>query len=103
LIVSWQKIFIFCCPPQFSQDIGKWPQNQILILDWTYFHCPGTTLVLILSVKFINCRKKQQQVEVNQRQEAAELAWFESSQKELNHAEHQLQVGPLKSLTHLIR
>jgi len=27
-----------------SQDIGEWPQNQILIPNWTYFHCPGTTL-----------------------------------------------------------
>jgi len=31
-------IFIFC---QFSQDNVKWPENQILIPDWTYFHCPG--------------------------------------------------------------
>jgi len=37
-------IFIFCCPSSISQDIGEWPQNQILIPDWTYFHCPGTTL-----------------------------------------------------------
>jgi len=29
---------------QFSQDIGEWPENQILIPDWTYFHCPGATL-----------------------------------------------------------
>jgi len=24
--------------------IGEWPENHILIPDWTYFHCPGTTL-----------------------------------------------------------
>jgi len=29
---------------QFSQDTGEWPENQILIPDWTYFHCPGATL-----------------------------------------------------------
>jgi len=23
----------------------EWPQNQILIPDWTYFYCPGTTLL----------------------------------------------------------
>jgi len=28
-----------------SVDIGEWLENQILIPDWTYFHCPGTTLV----------------------------------------------------------
>jgi len=33
-------------PRQFSQDIGEWPENQILIPDWTYFHCPDTTLIL---------------------------------------------------------
>jgi len=33
-------------PCQFSQGIGKWPEKQILIPDWTYFHCPGTTLPL---------------------------------------------------------
>jgi len=22
---------------------SEWPENQILIPDWTYFHCPGTT------------------------------------------------------------
>jgi len=25
---------------QFAQVIGEWPENQILIPDWTYFHCP---------------------------------------------------------------
>jgi len=29
---------------QFSQDTGEWPEKQILIPDWTYFHCPGATL-----------------------------------------------------------
>jgi len=46
LIVGWCGRFLFfVVPHQFSQDIGEWPQNQILIPDWTYFHCPGTTLV----------------------------------------------------------
>jgi len=30
---------------RFLQDIAEWPENQILIPDWTYFHCPGATLV----------------------------------------------------------
>jgi len=28
---------------QLSEDIGEWPENQILIPDWTYFHCPSAT------------------------------------------------------------
>jgi len=31
--------YFFVVPPQFSQGIGEWPENQILIPDWTYFHC----------------------------------------------------------------
>jgi len=47
LIVGWGGQFLFFVPPrQFSQDIGEWPQNQILIPGWTYFHCPGATLFL---------------------------------------------------------
>jgi len=46
LIVGWSgRFLIFVVPRQFSQEIGEWPENQILIPDWTYFHCPGTTLV----------------------------------------------------------
>jgi len=46
LIVGWCGRFLFfVAPHQFSQDIGEWRENQILIPDWTYFHCPGTTLV----------------------------------------------------------
>jgi len=46
LIVGWCGRFLFfVVPRQFSQDTGDWPENQILIPDWTYFHCPGTTLV----------------------------------------------------------
>jgi len=46
LIVGWSGVFLFfVVPRQFSQDIGEWPQNQILIPDWTYLHCPGATLV----------------------------------------------------------
>jgi len=42
LIVGWCLFFVV--PRQFSQDTGEWPENQILILDWTYFHCPGAAL-----------------------------------------------------------
>jgi len=46
LIVGWCGRFLFFdVPRQFSQDIGEWPENQILIPDWTYFHCPGATLI----------------------------------------------------------
>jgi len=45
LIVCWFGRFLFfVVPHQFSQDIGEWPENQILIPDWTYSHCPGATL-----------------------------------------------------------
>jgi len=45
LIVGWCGRFLFfVVPRQFSQGIGEWPENQILIPDWAYFHCPGTTL-----------------------------------------------------------
>jgi len=42
---SWGIALIGDIECQFSQDIGEWPQNQILIPDWTYFHCSGATLV----------------------------------------------------------
>jgi len=46
LIVGWCGQFLFfVVPRQFSQVVGEWPENQILIPDWTYFHCPGATLV----------------------------------------------------------
>jgi len=46
LIVSWYRRFLFfVVPRQFSQDIGQWPENQILIPDWTYFYCPGANLL----------------------------------------------------------
>jgi len=39
LIVGWCGRFLFfVVPHQFSQDICKWPENQILIPHWTYFH-----------------------------------------------------------------
>jgi len=45
LIVGWcGRFFFFVVPRQFSQ-VGEWSENQILIADWTYYHCPGTTLV----------------------------------------------------------
>jgi len=46
-------ILIFVVPHQFSPDIGEWPENQISIPDWTYFHCPGATLVQQESIKKI--------------------------------------------------
>jgi len=45
LIVGWSGQFLFfVVPRQFSQVVGEWPENQILIPNWTYFHCPGPTL-----------------------------------------------------------
>jgi len=41
--MDWQELSKFDC--QFSQDSCQWPENQILIPDWTYFHCPGATLL----------------------------------------------------------
>jgi len=46
LIVGWCGLFLFfVVPRQFSQVVGEWPENQILIPDLTYFHCPGATLL----------------------------------------------------------
>jgi len=46
LIVGWCGRFLFfVVPRQFSQDTREWPENQILITDWTYFQCPGATLL----------------------------------------------------------
>jgi len=46
LLVGWRGQFLFfVVPRQFSQDICEWPENQTLIPDWTYFHCPGAILV----------------------------------------------------------
>jgi len=46
LIVRWCGLFLFFVVPcQFSQVFSEWPENQVLIPDWTYFHCPGTTLI----------------------------------------------------------
>jgi hypothetical protein len=33
---------VFC-----TSFISEWPENQILIPDWTYFHCSGATLVKV--------------------------------------------------------
>jgi len=43
LIVGWCGQFLFFVV--LSQVVGEWLENQILIPDWTYFHCPGTTLI----------------------------------------------------------
>jgi len=53
LIVGWGGQFLFfvvLC--QFSQVVGEWPENQILIPDWTYFYCPGAALVRNRSENF---------------------------------------------------
>jgi len=39
---------ISIAPCHFSQDIAEWPENQILIPDWTYFHCTGATLTIYM-------------------------------------------------------
>jgi len=38
------RVLFFVVPRQFSQVVGQWPENQILIPDWTYFHYPAATL-----------------------------------------------------------
>jgi len=35
--IDWQEAQKF--------DIGEWPENQILIPDWTHLYCPGATLL----------------------------------------------------------
>jgi len=46
LIVGWGGQFLFfVVTRQFSQAVGEWRENQILIPNWTYFHCPGATLL----------------------------------------------------------
>jgi len=46
LIVGWCGQFLFFVVlHQFSQVVGEWPENQILIPDSTYFYCPGATLI----------------------------------------------------------
>jgi len=40
LIPDWTY---FHCPGATLVN-GQWPENQILIPDWTSFHCPGTTV-----------------------------------------------------------
>jgi len=47
LIVGWcgQFLFFVVLRQSFSQVVGEWSENQILIPDWTYFYCPGTTLL----------------------------------------------------------
>jgi len=45
LIVGWWGRFLFfVVPPQFSQVVGEWLENQNLIPDWAYFYCPGAAL-----------------------------------------------------------
>jgi len=47
LIVGWCGQFsFFVVLRQFSQVVGEWPENQILIPDWTYFYCSGATLIV---------------------------------------------------------
>jgi len=44
LSVGADNFYFLLSSVQFSQVVGKWPENQILIPDWTYFCCPGATL-----------------------------------------------------------
>jgi len=44
LIPDWAYFYYPGATLIFSQDIGEWPENQILIPDWTHFHCPGASL-----------------------------------------------------------
>jgi len=47
LIVGWCGQFLFFVVlRQFSQVVGEWLENQILIPDWTNFHYPGATLAI---------------------------------------------------------
>jgi len=47
LIAGWCGQFLFFVVlRQFSQVVGEWLENQILIPDWTYFHCPAATFVV---------------------------------------------------------
>jgi len=48
------QFLFFVVPRQFSQGIGEWPENQILIPHWTYFHCPGATLVLVIKSSIVH-------------------------------------------------
>jgi len=57
LIVGWCGRFLFFVVPrkfsldagdQFSQVVGEWPENQILIPDWTNFHCPDANKISVL-------------------------------------------------------
>jgi len=61
LIVGWSGRFLFFfVPRQFSQDTREWPENQILIPDWTYFHCPGATLLRYITFPLFNMGEKNQ-------------------------------------------
>jgi len=59
LIVGWCGRFLFfAVPRKFSLDAGEWPENPILIPDWTYFHCPGATLLANVLRKLTKDNKK---------------------------------------------
>jgi len=62
LIVGWCGQFLFfVVPRKFRQVVGEWPGNQILIPNWTNFHCPGTTLLLepFLETKLLRDESRQ--------------------------------------------
>jgi len=48
-----QGLTMTVVPRHFSQDIGEWQENQILIPDWPYLYCPGATQTHWTQV--INC------------------------------------------------
>jgi len=73
LIVGWCGQFFFFVVPR------EWRENQILIPNWTYFHCRGATLLIapttaigefklsFLAIKCLVTRQKRK--EENTRQE----------------------------------
>jgi len=45
LLVGGDDFYFLLSLVNFHEDIGEWPENQILIPDWPYFHCPGASLI----------------------------------------------------------
>jgi len=49
LSVGADDFYFLLSLANFHQALDEWPENQILIPDWTYLHCPGTTLIFTAS------------------------------------------------------
>jgi len=52
--IDWQEPCKFYC-----RLVGEWPENQILIPDWTYFYRPGSTSIKYLKT-FTHYLKNQE-------------------------------------------